>query len=511
MQKKTYTLFISIIVALGGFLLGFDSALISGAVPFIRDYFELTELQLGWAASAVILGAIFGNIAAGPLSNAYGRKKILLITAFLFTVSAITSATATVFWFFIVARILGGIGVGMAILIAPVYISEIAPPGKRGKLVSINQLNIVIGISLSFFSNRLIYEVINNENAWRWMLGVETLPALLFLIMLVVIPESPRWLFLKGKAKKAEDVIRNTSGAEKVEATMREIKSSLSSNKELTLSQGIANLLHGKLLFFLLIGIGIGMLQQFSGINSIYYYAPEIFEKAGASRDSALLQSIVIGVTSLVFTILAMRLIDRIGRKPLLIIGSAGMFIAHLILGITFSNADYKISNDTVNEIEMHSENGIEILKPMEGISYPTREAFLNALQENLTPAQYDDLQLTLLKKAIKLNTIVVLAAIILFVSSFSMSIGPVMWVFLSEIYPNHVRGVAISITGFFNSIISFSVTLLFPRSLEVIGEAGTFYIFAALMLLTVIYAIKLIPETKGKSLEEIEFSITKS
>ena len=510
MKKKAYTLFISIIVALGGFLLGFDSALISGAVPFIRDYFELSELQVGWAASAVILGAIFGNIVAGPLSNIYGRKKILLLTALLFTVSAVTSATATVFWFFIVARIIGGIGVGMAILIGPVYISEIAPPGKRGKLVSINQLNIVIGISLSFFSNRLVYEFIDNENAWRWMLGIETLPALLFLIMLSVIPESPRWLFLKGRGKEAEEVIRKTSGTEKVDATIREIKSSLSSNKELTLSQGISKLLHGKLFYFLLIGIGIGMLQQFSGINSIYYYAPEIFEKTGASRDSALLQSIVIGVTSLGFTVLAMRLIDRLGRKPLLIVGCIGMFLAHLILGITFSMAGYKISNASVNEIEMLSENVVEILKPMEGISYSTREAFLNALQANLNPEQYDDLQLSLLKKSINLNTIVVLAAIILFVASFSMSIGPVMWVFLSEIYPNQVRGLAMSVTGFFNSVISFLVTLLFPRSLEIIGEAGTFYIFAALMLLTVFYAVKFIPETKGKSLEEIEFSITR-
>ncbi|MFP4059528.1 MAG: sugar porter family MFS transporter [Bacteroidales bacterium] len=511
MQKSSYTVMISIIVALGGFLLGFDSALISGVIPFIRDYFELTEIALGWSVSAVLLGGMAGNLLAGPLSNQIGRKKSLLITAVLFTISAITSAIAQEFWFFIIARMIGGIGIGIAILVAPVYIAEIAPPAKRGKLVSINQLNIVIGISLSFFSNRLLYELIDSEIVWRWMLGVETIPALLYFIFLFIIPESPRWLVQQRRTPEAEATMLKVGGEEFARVGMSEIRESLKDKEKMPFKKVMSSLFSGKIKYFLVIGIVLGMLQQFTGINSIFYYSPEIFEKAGSARDSALLQAIIIGLTNLAFTIVAMSMIDKFGRRKLLLIGAIGMALAHLTIGITFKTAEYKISEKTqVFFEESFDAVAAEKLVALKGTTFESRSAFLHELDETLTKEEMQSYKLDILKKSVVLPGLIVLIAIIVFVASFAVSIGPVMWVLLSEIFPNHVRGMAISIAGFFNGTISFLVTFLFPWLLDSIGEANTFFIFSGFMIGTFIFVKIFIPETKGKSLEEIEKSIVK-
>lgn len=511
MQKSSYTLMISAIVALGGFLLGFDSALISGVIPFIRDYFQLTEIALGWSVSAVLLGAMIGNLLAGPLSNQIGRKKSLLITAVLFAISALTSATAQEFWFFIIARMLGGFGIGIAILVAPVYIAEIAPPAKRGRLVSINQLNIVIGISLSFFSNRLLYELIDTDTVWRWMLGVEALPALLYFILLWIIPESPRWLVQQGRIPEAEAIMRKVGGEEFARVGMDEIRESLKDKERMPLTKVIGSLFAGKIKYFLLIGITLGMLQQFTGINSIFYYSPEIFEKAGSARDSALMQAIIIGLTNLVFTIVAMNMIDKFGRRKLLLVGAIGMALAHLTIGTTFKTAEYTISDETMVFFEESFDPGsAQKLSSLKGTVYESRKEFLAGLEGTLTPEELQSYKLDILKKSVVLPGLIVLIAIIIFVASFAVSIGPVMWVLLSEIFPNHVRGMAISLAGFFNGSISFLVTFLFPWLLDSIGEANTFFMFSGFMIGTFVFVKFFIPETKGKSLEEIEKSIVK-
>jgi len=508
-NKKTYPLFISLIVALGGFLLGFDSALISGVVPYVRDFFGLSEIALGWAVSAVLLGSIMGTLVSGILSNKYGRKYTLLLTAILFTISAITSAIAVEFWFFIIARLIGGIGIGIAILVAPVYIAEIAPAKKRGKLVSINQLNIVIGISVSFFSNRLLFSLIENDTVWRWMLGVETLPAILYFFLLLIIPESPRWLVQKGRNEEALKIMTRIWGSSLAESGMKEISESLKDKNKLNLRQTLQALFSGNLKYFLLIGIALGMLQQFSGINSVFYYAPEIFEKTGASRDSALLQAIIIGLSNLVFTILAMNVIDNFGRKKLLIIGTIGMVVAHFTIGITFKNAEYALSGKTISKFEKTiSAESLEKVHQMEGKTFDSRNSFITKLTTSLSEEELNQNKLEILKSSVVLPGLIVLIAIIIFVASFAISLGPVMWVILSEIFPNHVRGIGISIAGFFNGCISFLVTFLFPWLLDKIGEGNTFFLFSAFMLGTLFFVLKYIPETKGKSLEEIEKSI---
>jgi len=326
-----YTILSALIVALGGFLLGFDSAVISGAVPFIKEYFVLNDIQLGWSVSCLILGAMLGNSFAGPLSDRFGRKNILIFTALLFAVSAISSALATQFEFFIVARIVGGIGVGGAILIAPIYIAEIAPAEKRGQMVSFNQLNIVIGISAAYFSNYFLLEI--GDNNWRWMLGVEAIPALVYFSLLFAVPMSPRWLYRNGNKIQARIILEKIGGPEYAKMCMAEIQGSF---KEGQKKASIGTVFAKKYGFIIFIGLTIAFFQQITGINAVFYYAPTIFEQAGGGTEAAFLQAVVVGLTNVVFTIIAIYLIDRLGRRSLLIIGASGMTIALTVLGFSF-------------------------------------------------------------------------------------------------------------------------------------------------------------------------------
>jgi len=428
------------IVALGGFLLGFDSAVISGAVPFIKSYFLLNEIQLGWSVSCLILGAMLGNSVAGPLSDRYGRKNVLIVTSLLFAVSAVSSALATQFGFFIVARIVGGIGVGGAILIAPIYIAEMAPAEKRGQLVSFNQLNIVLGISAAYFSNYFLLEI--GDNNWRWMLGVEAIPAIIYFSALFIVPRSPRWLYSHGNKLQARIILEKIGGAAYAKTCLAEIQESFDKQ---TTKASLNQVFKRKYGFILLIGLTIAFFQQITGINAVMYYAPTIFEQAGGGTKAAFMQAVVVGLTNLVFTLIAINLIDRLGRKSLLMVGAAGMTVALSVLGFSFN-------------------------KPIEDI-----------------------------------NTVIVLISVLFYVASFAISFGPVMWVLLSEIFPNMIRGFAISIVGFFNSLVSFSVTLVFPWELTHVWPSGTFFIFGGMAFLGLLFAMFLVPETKGKSLEQIE------
>ncbi|HSR59331.1 MAG TPA: MFS transporter, partial [Robiginitalea sp.] len=280
-MNKSYTILISLIVALGGFLLGFDSAVISGAVRGITVYFEMTDAMLGFAVGCVIFGAMAGNLAAGPVSDRFGRKNTLIVVAALFTISASWSALATGYTEFIIARIIGGVGIGGAILIAPVYIAEIAPPKLRGSLVSFNQLNIVIGISVAYFSNYFLVNL--GDESWRWMLGVEAIPALIYFTALFTVPKSPRWLIQKlNNVALARKILVRIGGEQYAEATIVEIQRNLAKQE----SKGkLSDLLQSRYATIMIIALGIAFFQQITGINAIFYYAPTIFEQAGGSTD----------------------------------------------------------------------------------------------------------------------------------------------------------------------------------------------------------------------------------
>ena len=498
-MNKSYTIMISLIVALGGFLLGFDSAVISGAVKGITVYFEMTEWMLGFAVGCVVFGAMAGNLLAGPMADRFGRKNILIIVAALFTISATWSAMATGYTEFIIARIIGGVGIGGAILIAPIYIAEIAPPKLRGSLVSFNQLNIVLGISVAYFSN---YFLVNIEGeSWRWMLGVEAIPAAIYFLALWTVPKSPRWLIQKlNKVELASKILVKIGGEGYAEITIKEIQRGVAKKEE---KGKLADILQSKYATIMIIALGIAFFQQITGINAVFYYAPTIFEQAGGSTDSSFLQAIVVGLTNLVFTFVAIWLIDKLGRKPLLLIGTTFMTVALLMATFAFNNASYDFNETTLAKV---SDQEVKIaLAGLDGNSYNGQGDLFEAVKDRLNEDQFLVFKRNEITNFININATLVLIAILLYVASFAISLGPVMWTLMSEIFPSKIKGIAISVVGFFNSLVSFSVTQVFPWELSNLGPTVTFALYALLSLCAILFVYKFVIETKGKTLEEVE------
>lgn len=498
-MNKSYTLFISFIVALGGFLLGFDSAVISGAISGIRVYFEMSDWELGFSVGCVIFGAMAGNIFAGPLSDKFGRKKILVVTAMFFTISALWSALATTYVTFVVARIIGGMGIGGAILIAPIYIAEIAPPKLRGSLVSLNQLNIVIGISVAYFSNYFLKDL--EGESWRWMLGVEAIPAFIYFVALFTVPRSPRWLIQKlNLVETARKILIKIGGNQYADITVDEIQKGVAKKQK---AGTFKELFSNRMATIMIIAFGIAFFQQITGINAIFYYAPTIFEQAGGSTDSSFLQAIVVGLTNLVFTLVAIRLIDKLGRKPLLIIGTSAMTIALTMATMAFNNAKYVVNDSSLSKIE-NAEMKVA-LSGLNGSTFSSQKDFFEAATPLLNEDQLFSFKRNEIKNFININATLVLVAILLYVAAFAISLGPVMWTLLSEIFPGHIKGIAISVVGFFNSLVSYTVTQFFPWELTNLGPTWTFAIYAIMAGLSILFVIKFVVETKGKSLEEVE------
>ena len=520
-NNKVYSVLISLIVALGGFLLGFDSAVISGAVPFYKITFGLDTGSwiMGFSVGSIILGAIICNIIAGPLADRFGRKLMLIFTAVLFGYSALASALTDSITFFISARIVGGLGVGIAILVAPMYIAEIVPRKLRGTLVTFNQLNIVIGISIAYFTNYYIQQNITDPDLnWRWMLGIEIIPAFLYFVLLFLVPRSPRWLMQIGKNEEAIKVLNKVNKPEQANLVYNEIENSLNSEEDKSRAK-FREVFSKRMKTVLIIGFGIAFFQQITGINAIFYYAPMIFEMAGGGKDAAFLQAIILGLTNVVMTIVAMFLIDRLGRKPLLIIGSLGITISLGIVGFSFMKADYKISEESIQQIEMEiaesrgqekAELVVESLGEMLEIEYEKETMFFKQVKILVGTENYNLHKEQILKHSITIGSIWVLIGLLLFVASFAISLGPVMWALLSEIFPNRLRGLAISIVGFWNSIVSFSVATVFPMELENLGSSYTYLIYAFFGFMTFLFVIRFVPETKGKSLEELEANLVR-
>ncbi len=498
-MNKSYTILISLIVALGGFLLGFDSAVISGAVKGITVYFQMTDGMLGFAVGCVIFGAMGGNLLAGPLADKFGRKKVLIIVAAFFTVSATWSALATSYPEFIIARIIGGVGIGGAILIAPIYIAEIAPPKLRGSLVSFNQLNIVIGISVAYFSN---YFLVNyGTESWRWMLGVEAIPAFIYFLALFTVPQSPRWLILKlNNIKLARKILHRIGGEAYAEITVNEIQRGIEKTEK---KGGLSSLFDNKYATIMSIALGIAFFQQITGINAIFYYAPTIFEQAGGTTDSSFLQAIVVGLTNLVFTLVAIWLIDKLGRKPLLLIGTTFMTIALLMATFAFNNATYTFNPTSLNKI---SDPEVKtLLSAFDGKTFDRQASLFEEVDRSLNDEQFLNFKRNEITNFIQINSNLVLWAILLYVAAFAISLGPVMWTLISEIFPNNIKGIAVSVVGFFNSLVSFSVTQVFPWELSNLGPTVTFAIYAVLSFCAILFVYKFVIETKGRTLEEVE------
>lgn len=513
MKNKSQIVLISLIVALGGFLMGFDASVISGVVKFLEPEFGLTKLELGWAVSCLTLTATLGMLLAGPISNIYGRKSVLSVSALLYAISAIYSAFAPDFTSLVIARMIGGFGVGASLILAPMYIAEISPANLRGRLVSFNQLNIVIGISVAFFSNYLILNwaqsdsswaksLMFDEYTWRWMLGVEFIPAILYFFALFTVPRSTRWLIMKDRLAEAKEVFERINPEKNAEEEINLIKESLVSenNKEKT---SIKELFRPTMKKVLVIGIVVAILQQITGINSVFFYAPMIFEQTGIGTDASFSQAILIGIINLVFTILAICFIDKLGRRPLLIFGVGAIAVFMFILSSTFSSATYRLDQTDLTELPVEIDRNE--LSSMVGVTYDDDVSFKNALKESIGNDLAGKYEGDIIKNAINANSTLILIGILGFVAAFAISLGPVMWVLLSELFPNRIRGLAISFVGLINSAISFIVQLVFPWEMANLGSGTTFMIYGVFAVLGLMFVITKVPETKGKSLEELE------
>ncbi len=438
-----YLLTISLVTALGGLLFGFDISVISGTISFLQEYFSLNEAMKGWVVSSALLGCIAGAAFAGKLGDVLGRKKVLLITSVLFGVSAIGSGFSCTIPAFVIYRILGGLAVGAASMIAPMYIAEVSPGYIRGRMVSLNQLTIVLGISLAYYSNYFLLSL--GENAWRWMFAAEAVPSFLFLIMLFVVPESPRWLAIRKKVDPAKKILKRIGGSDFAESEFINIEKSYNRNLG---NQTLKDVLLPRYRHILLLGIFLAVFQQWSGINVIFFYAPDIFTKARLGIDDALFQTTLIGIVNVVFTLISMLMIDKVGRKKLILAGSLGMTVCYILIGTLFG---------TGNETGW-----------------------------------------------------LLIALILLTIAFYSTGLAPTVWVIISEIFPNKIRGVAMSVATFFLWVACYLLTLTFPVFVEWFSSAVTFGIYAVICLSGAFVVWRYLPDTKGVSLEELENRLIK-
>lgn len=516
MSKQVKAFFYSTIVALGGFIFGLDAAVISGTVKFITKEFGLTDMQVGTAVSAPGFGVIFALMATGWLCNRVGRKKTLILIAALYLVSAVSSALAPSYWGLVCARFLGGLAF-TSLSVAAMYIGEIAPPNWRGKLVSMNQMNIVVGLSAAYFINYLIIQAINNgadwavklnleQDAWRYMLGSEIIPAFLWLVLLFCIPESPRWLVYRGRFDEAKKIMHQIMPDAEIEKHVREMEDSLHhGTEELSAMSQIKELCHSRMRIAVIVAIVISIVQQLSGINAILFYAPTVFEQLGGGTNAAFVQSVWVGLTSMVFTFLAILLVDRLGRRPMILIGLAWVVVSHLICLGGFKTARYTLPPAAVQELSAEVDSSA--LLPMVGKEFKTDIEFKTALNEALGSEQAREHSGVLIQKSANMNAGLILGGILSFIAAFHFSIGPLMWVLFSEIFPTSLRGVAIPVFAFISSVMSFLVQKFFPWQLANMGGAAIFAFYAAMGLIGLIALWPFLPETKNMTIEEIQLS----
>jgi len=449
-----YVWLISIVAAMGGLLFGWDWVVIGGAKPFFQRYFQLTsETQIGWANSCALIGCLVGALVAGALSDKFGRKRLLILSAVLFAVTSLGNALASNFMIFIAWRILGGVGIGLASNLSPMYIAEIAPAQVRGKLVAINQLTIVVGILLAQYVNWFLVrnlpagatdEYIRTswfgQQGWRWMFGLTAIPSLLFFLGMLLVPESPRWLAKNGKPDRARGILSRIGGEAYAQTAIADIQSTLAGEEIQHVR--FADLLDPKLRKVLVLGVVLAVFQQWCGINVIFNYAEEIFRAAGYDLSSVLQNIAWTGSVNLAFTFVALGVVDRGGRRSLMLLGSAGLAAIYIAMGFCYAG-------------------GVKGL-PM---------------------------------------LILVLGAI----GCYAMSLAPVTWVVISEIFPNRIRGASMAVAVSALWIACFLLTFSFPFLNASLGPAGTFWLYAAICVAGFVFIKLKLPETKGKTLEQLE------
>ncbi|PKH90026.1 MULTISPECIES: sugar porter family MFS transporter [unclassified Pseudoalteromonas] len=454
-----YVIFISAVAAIGGFLFGFDSGVINGTVSALGNAFNSSSVATGFNVASVLLGCALGALAAGPLADKFGRRAIMIITAIIFAISAFGSGISESSAEFIFYRLFGGLGIGAASVLAPAYIAEVAPPALRGRLATLQQLAIVLGLFAAFLSNYLIADAAGSAQnilmldiaAWRWMFWAELVPAVLFLVGVLFIPESPRYLVAQGKVGDAKAVFSKISN-DNVDAQISDVKRSLHSDT----NPSIRDLFidgSKKVHPIVWVGVALSVFQQFVGINVVFYYGSELWQAAGFDESQSLFINVLTGTTNIVSTFIAIALVDKVGRKPLLLVGSIGMFISLSALTYIFGSA------------------GLD-------------EAGKLALSDNM-------------------GTFALIMAN-LFVVFFGLSWGPIVWVLLGEMFNNRIRGAALAVAASAQWIANFAITMTFPIMLANIGLAGAYGFYALSALISIFFVVKYIKETRGKTLESM-------
>ena len=434
--NSSYIIGISFISALGGYLFGFDFAVISGALPFLRTQFALTPVWEGFLTGSLALGCIVGCLLAGNIADRYGRKPGLIIAALIFAISSIGIAFSATLTYFLILRFAAGIGVGMASMLCPMYIAEVSPAEVRGRNVAINQLTVVIGILITNLVNYFLAD--HGADSWRWMFGLGAVPSAIFLIGVTWLPESPRWLMKSGQLDKAKVILNKIGSPDFADATFKAVEKSLIGATK----QSYAMVFEKAVRPAVVVGITLAVFQQFCGSNILFNYASTIFQAAGSSVNHQLLETVFIGLVNLVFTILAMFMVDKLGRRPLMLIGSIGLSISFIVLAFLLQN---------------HA-------------------------------------------SVILLSTFVLLA-----ISVYSFTLAPVTWVLISEIFPNKIRGVASSVAIVSLWLAYFILVFTFPILAEKLGTYGPFYMYAGICLAGFLFVKAKVKETKGQTLEELE------
>ncbi|MDH3620724.1 MAG: sugar porter family MFS transporter [Gammaproteobacteria bacterium] len=461
-QHTMYIVLISCIATIGGFLFGFDSGVINGTVDGLQSAFDSDSVGTGFNVASMLLGCAFGAFFAGRLADRYGRRSIMRIAALLFIVSAWGSGIAGSSMEFVVYRVLGGLAVGAASVLAPAYISEVSPARYRGTLATVQQIAIISGLFLAFFSNYLIADAAGSSmselwlgfEAWRWMFWVELIPATIFLLALFIIPESPRFLVLHRQRDKAIEVLTKLSGADAAVRKADEIDASLAADHHNPKLADLMDPSTGRIRRLVWVGIGLATFQQLVGINVVFYYGAVLWQSVGFTESDALLINIVSGGLSIAAVIAALLLVDRIGRKPILLIGSVGMSATLAVVAYAFLNATTSATGDL----------------SLEGVYGPMALIAANA-----------------------------------YVMFFNFSWGPVMWVMLGEMFPNQIRGTGLAVSGLAQWGSNFAITMTFPMMLAGIGLAGAYGFYTACAIISIVFVIKMVHETRGIELEDMQ------
>lgn len=505
------------IVALGGFVFGLDAALISGGFKFITSEFNLND----WEVGAIGFGPGLGVLIALPLSawssNQYGRKRTLQAIALLYIVSAVGSALATSFITLFAARFLGGLAFS-SITLASMYMGEIAPANERGKLVSMLQINIGIGFSAAYFINYWILQQMSSDaqwvqtinlayTGWRWMLGIEIIPALIWYILLFKIPKSPAWLIYKNRIDEAKKSLLKVYTQSEVEGHILEMKESVeNSNSNRSIGSQLSEIFGKPRRIILIVGLTLAIVQQSTGINAIMTYASTMFEQLGLGTDGAFASAIWLGVIGLIATILSLVLIDRIGRRPLVIGGLIWIILSLGICAYGFNTATYTITEEAIAKMDTIPE--VEKLNVLVGKEYDNDIEFKRAIKAIMGNKSARDNSSVFLKESANINALLILLGILSFVAAFNFSIGPIMWVLFSEIFPISLRGIAIPLFALVSSSVSALVQFFFPWQLSNMGASTIFIFYSGIVFVGLVILYKFLPETKNLTIEEIQLKL---